>query len=668
MNQEKGQKQRGLQQLSNPYYALPTIEFRQSGVSQEFYDSTLKKKLEKLLAQHVYQVHPEGKIDLDKTKQRLQKFVPFLTLSESCTPPCHLSLFLISKRKIQPLKFLFDVLSNWIVAGETLNIPLFFSADFRVPSLSEEFYTFTEVVLEVKDPVQLQELYKSFHSLEQEMLLGISSAYYAYRIQELKGVSPDQKIAVIHEHLHRYIRWFPRHFDYSLFAEMQHVLVMCKDNFKQIRETRHLARIIALTYIFRQELIKIVREDPDRRHLFLRLIRTRLHPRFGERKVLGMLIAVNLLSTQELFEEKHILRAVHNYIPDVHCVDGSYFFLKHGSENLMIVYAEIEKDSGDAISVSELRHLQRDLPMDLKDRVETLVSPVFLPRNEEEVMRNILSLSDQIKYVRDLPQVFIAFDEQTQSHLYFTILFVRVLLPKSQKLQDVFQKSDTFLEFIPDSAKPIGVIRKKYVKEATVFRVKLFKDMFLRDDHSVDLYKARLVVATELERVVGAFRDFNGGMIVKQHELLIKVRNALADVGILNDFLLENFFYSITPASMRSVFDPEAVKQLFIMMMDRLEKGIPSGERQSLTIEREPNIVFVMIATDSRELKDDATIEISKLNISPTDLASTYVQYADVRYMGYIYFSDNTEQQERFCKVLQDLLRKPLRSIRRFGF
>ena len=53
--------------------------------------------------------------------------------------------------------------------------------------------------------------------------------------------------------------------------------------------------------------------------------------------------------------------------------------------------------------------------------------PVFMPRNEEEIMRNIVSLSDQIKYLRDIPQVFITFDEQTTANLFFTIIMVRLL-------------------------------------------------------------------------------------------------------------------------------------------------------------------------------------------------------------------------------------------------
>ena len=148
-----------------------------------------------------------------------------------------------------------------------------------------------------------------------------------------------------------------------------------------------------------------------------------------------------------------------------------------------------------------------------------------MPRNEEEVMRNILILTNQIKYVRDIPQVAITFDEQAYAHLYFTVILARLLKPESTSLADLFKKGNSIAEYLHDRTKVMGFVRKKYAKEATVFRLKLPKDGFLRADHSIDLYKARQTVVGELLKVVGEIRDYNGGMISKQHELLSTIRS-----------------------------------------------------------------------------------------------------------------------------------------------
>ena len=56
------------------------------------------------------------------------------------------------------------------------------------------------------------------------------------------------------------------------------------------------------------------------------------------------------------------------------------------------------------------------------------------------------------------------------------------------------------------------------------------------------------VVVSELSRILGEFRDFNGGMISKQNELLTDVRAHLENKGIrYNEIHLENFFYSLAP-------------------------------------------------------------------------------------------------------------------------
>ena len=63
------------------------------------------------------------------------------------------------------------------------------------------------------------------------------------------------------------------------------------------------------------------------------------------------------------------------------------------------------------------------------------------------------------------------------------------------------------------------MLRKKYPKEANIFQLQIDKDPFLRADHSLDLHQARQSIVEELEKVIGEVRDYNGGLISKQHAL-----------------------------------------------------------------------------------------------------------------------------------------------------
>ena len=180
--------------------------------------------------------------------------------------------------------------------------------------------------------------------------------------------------------------------------------------------------------------------------------------------------------------------------------------------------------------------------------------------------------------------------------------------------------------------------------------------MFLRDDHSIDLYKARQVVVAELERVLDKLRDYNGGMITKQNELLGKVRRLLAEEGVYNDLLLENFFYSLTPASMRSVFEPESLKTLFLMMLDLLEQGIYPNDHYGISIHRELESVFVMITSDAPGLREEMGRSLATLNLQPTEVGTVYVNTSGTPCLGYIYCCDDPYKQEHFCGTIQHVL------------
>jgi hypothetical protein len=282
-----------------------------------------------------------------------------------------------------------------------------------------------------------------------------------------------------------------------------------------------------------------------------------------------------------------------------------------------------------------------------------LMQPVFMPRNEEEIIRNIMSLSSQIKYVRDMPQVFITFDEQTVQHLYFTIVLVRVLKSDSLPVQEIFGKSDTFLEYIHDRTQHAGRLRRKYTKEATVFRIKILKEHYLRADHSIDLVRARQVVAEELSRILGDVRDYNGGILSKQNELFSALRQILNESVKYNDLLLENFFYSLTPVIMRSVLEPEVVRTLFLMLLESIEETRFQGKEYAVRFSVEERFVFGMIKTEDRSVKEKAVRALTQLQLHASKVAFSYVSVYDHIYLGIIYRCDDPQAQELFCETLR---------------
>jgi hypothetical protein len=641
-----------LEEICVPIISTTLDKESEDGIDS-IYNQGIRQILQKILPIEVFAIK---EVDADFQADQCEHFHAMLPLMEyklGAETPANLSFYALYKYRSNAFKFFFEMISSWLVPGKRLNVVLVYAVDFHMHELSKDLYTLCEVTINVDNENDLKEIQSNLPIIESEMRLGVESSYYARRILEVKGLSPDEKTAIIQEYIAYLVRRLPRNFDLDVMSEMQHVLVICRDDFKAIRETRHLSRIISIQYLFRRALREAVRLAPEKRHLSLKLFRAKLRLTEGNKLILGVLVGVNFLKDQEVFEKKHLLTAIQNYIPSAQAVEDSFFANKRGTENICTLYIEIEKNNGEDFTNQEIKYLRHELPIDLKDRIEHLMHPVFMPRNEEEIMRNVLSLSNQIKYMRDIPQVTISFDEQTHASLFFTVILVRVIKPGSFSIQDLFRQSSTILHYIHDRCKQVGHLRKKYLKEANVFRVKLPKENYLRRDHSIDLFKARQFVISELSQIVGEVRDFNGGMISKQNELLCAVRDLLGIHIKYNDLLLENFFYSLIPVTMRTIMDPAALKNLFLMQVESIENGFFNNEGYSMTVQRDGNYVYIMIKAQNRSIQEELNRIFVKLHVPPSDLANSYVKVYDTPYMGYIYRCDDLQKQSQFCEAIQ---------------
>ena len=639
---------------------LPTIETvfgsHADNPNSVLYHDVIHNALKKILPDEMAFNLAEDSDLLEEQRAQFHSLLPFVTHSKIDTIPTNVSFFALTKYRQNSFKFFFDIVSRWLVPGKRLNVVMIYAADFRMPEFSEGTYTICEVMIRIESQTEYIQIVHNWPIIETELRLGIQSSYYARRIMEIKGLSTDEKTAFIQEHIAYLVSRLPKVFDYDVLTEMQHVLVMCRDDFKAARESPHLSRIISIHYLFRKAIREALKTAPQKRHLHLKLFRARIRMGVEQRRVLGLLVGVNFLREKEVLEKTHILKAIQNYIPDAKVVENSFFSNRRGAEHICTLYLEFEKNSGEEFSADEINILRKALPSDLQDRIEHLMHPLFMPSNEEEIIRNILSLSSQIKYLRDIPQVFISFHEQTHANLFFTIILVRLLKAGSPSIQELFKNSDTFLEYIHDRCQNAGSLRRKYKKEATVFRVKLSKEQFLRADHSIDLNKARQAVVSELGRIVGEVRDFNGGMISKQNELLCEVRSLLNASTKYNALLLENFFYSLTPVIMRTLLEPQVLQKLFLMMLASMEYPIENEEYYRMKVESDSRFAYVMLTVKDRSVKEELSRSIAKMQLHSSELANSYISVYDVTYLGYVYRCNDSAKQQYFCQTLQNIV------------
>ncbi|MBJ7449531.1 MAG: hypothetical protein JHC93_04130 [Parachlamydiales bacterium] len=641
---------------------IPSFEFlniaplygtQSDPIRQRLYDEMIRAMLMRIIP---LETNVEFNRYLSSVKRFFQN-LPYITWSEFNEVPINLSFFLLCPYRPNAFKFFFEMVSRWLVPGKRLNVVVFFAADFRLPQIHEEnIYTLCEIEVKIESARDLDIVQKNTPIIATEIRLGAQSVYHAIRILEVKGLSMDEKTAMIQENIAAIVKRRPDEFDYDIFSEMQHFLVSCNESFKAAREYQHMSRIICFHYLFRKALKEALEHFPERRHLSIKFIKTRLHCTSGIKTVWGIVVGLNLFGDSEFFEQRHLIRAIQTFVPEATKVLNSLFINRLRTDLTRLFYCEIEKSDGSNFTQEEIQILRQELPQDLKNYIERRVHPIFMPRNEEEIMRHIVTLSNQLKFVRDIPQVILIFDEQTENKLCFTVVLLRLLRQDSKPIHEHFIDGNTFLEYGHDRVKVVGSLRKKHPKEANVFQVKLEKGRFLREDHSVDLYKARQVIMLELGRIIGEIRDYNGGMISKQNETYDALRELLGDVAIHNALLLENFFYSLFPVLMRTLLEPHLLKIFFLLLLDTLEDGYNEDEGYSFRFQEDDGTVFLIIVADDSSFKDSICYIIDQLKIPSLQYTSMTLKISQVTCWGFLYRCEAKEKRLNFCLAIEKAL------------
>ncbi|MBS0625451.1 MAG: hypothetical protein JSS32_05320 [Verrucomicrobia bacterium] len=644
--------------IENLYTAQEAVqlefEFNCPFIEAEYYKDGAQDIIQKLLPPDL--LENSTRCGNAAQRSRFSDTLPLVRWSDLNRAPCALSVLLLCKFRQNACNFFYDMISRWLLPNHRVNVELFFASDVRLPHLSDDLLSVAEIVVHIKSQREVEEVRRNLHAIETEIRLGVVSNYHARRILEFKGLSTDGKTAMIQEKIGSLIQSHSKDFDRGIFSQMQHFLVTCREDFKKSRDYHHISRIISNIYSVQKVLKQNIAVFPERRHVMLKFLKTRLEVSTKrERPVLGILAGLNFLREHELFEKSHLVAAMQKHFPAIKAVEGSTIIDKDKESSLQTVYLEVEKEDGTDFSFDEVQTLRTALPDQLKENIEQLTHPIFMPRNEEEVLRNIMALSRQIRYVNDLPQVIISFDEQKGTDLCFTVIMLRIHAEQSPQVQELFANAKTDLRFLPDRVRRLGSIRRKYAKEAAVFRTLVSSKDFKRPDHSVDLYRARQHVLAELTRIVGEVRDFNGGMILKQQELLDSLKHSLGRTAEQHNILLEQFFYSLMPMEMRSIAEIDPLKQLFLMLLQATKADLRHRRKTGDWLFKQDSRRLFAILPDLSDAKKAVLQEkIDKLSLPNHKLISFSIDFQQNTYTGYLLFSEDASTQSLFLKTLEE--------------
>jgi hypothetical protein len=626
--------------------SLPiTLLIKEESV-QEFYEGRIYTLLEKILPLEFFQK------PLIEKEHFIETFLPQLHWEEGVDS--HRLIILAPAQKYIK-SFLLEILSHWIQPGLEKNLHLFLSVDFEIQEPKKAF-SFFEIAFPYESEEAKEIILKNIPSLDTEIRLGLSSEYHAHRILEFKGVSFDRKMSMIQDKIASIMRTHSKDFGQSIYSEMQHFLVTASEEFKKERDHHHISRIISVLFFIGQMLRQKIHQYPNERHIYVKVVKATLTTQEKPIPVLGLIVGLNFLHEQEVFEKKHLIRAIKHYFPHIKVVENSYVCHHEEKENFETLYLEITPENETEFTFEEIKKIKVDLPHYLKNHINHLTYPIFMPRNEEEILRNIAILSRQVKSTSDLPHVMINFDEQKEGKLAFTVIVLRLLKPSYLNNSSLFKLSQKFT-FELERSKKIGIIRRKYIKEASVFRVYAPIENYLRHDHTLDLNYARQDLLSDLIKILGEVRDFNGGMISKQNEAYKLLKTTLKNLSLDDEILLEKYFYSIRPAAMTVVREPKYLESLFGMLTNSVKKVQDrSVSNTPWFFKQESKAIHILIPSSSEEKKQKIDAEVEKLEILSSEILSFHIPLDGMHYFGYSYFSEDPSLQKKFLQTIQSIL------------
>ncbi len=668
--------------------------FSQNGQSFDYFLMSIEQYIEKILPHSILEdlLNFPSEKTIEKAFLRLNYNLPMFNCSFSDSAPYTVSIGLLchSEYTSGVGGYLNDMMGRWLIPGKSLPIVSTRSIDFSFVRCPKHCYYLHEIYVRLSDDNELDLIKRNISNYLNELRINILAVYHARYIVSIKSLSVEDKTAVIQENISSLLKIpnnfmdrslfdqmhnllmktssdekikqveknvsylmdkRPKFFDRGIFYEIRDLLVQLKDPFIFEKDAKYLGRIIGFQYLFKKKILRKLSQSPNERHLSLKLFKVK-HEDSQNRHCIGVLITMNLLSETERFEKKHVLEAIRSILVEVQYIKNS-FFSDRNNENIRSIYFEIKKNNEAKFSFDEIKLLRKKLPKEIKLKIENVVHPTFMPRNEEEIIRNIIVLSKQLKYVNDIPQVIITYNKQTDTQLSFMVILLR-LLKKNTK--DLFQKETTKTKFIQDEVKIVGYLKKKYPKEANIFRVFVDKDPFFRPDYSLDLQKARQYVVSELINLVGDFRDYNGGMILKQHETLSELRRLISSSGLDEYYLLENFFYSLKPGIMQSILDPETLRVPFLMLHEASESDF---EKNKLFFRylNEKNYLFITIGSENPSFKTFIKSSLSQIHIPSLDLTTSNLKVYDIYITTYIFKAYDKHHKELFLKTILNTLK-----------
>jgi len=343
----------------------------------------------------------------------------------------------------------------------------------------------------------------------------------------MKSFSQKQ-LALDHDVLQA-IKRFPKLFDDRLHKGLYALIGNTYFQFLEERPVVHLKKILLYQFFLQNKLEQISStNEREEREIFVHV--------FSASTRICIATGLSYDYQSEIFNKQHILSSIETFIAGIKEIPKSFYKWHAQEHDYLFCYLEVQKLRGKDLSRRELKKLQIDLKKQMLHSVTPYCPSVFWPYNHEESYRQIFILNKEIQGDRDLPQVSIQFKGLTSTEVEFLI---HMACPKA------FLSLDEIMHRLPPSIRSLFHFSSDF-KHSQSFAFSIFLPI-TQPTQSINLIMTRRSIVALLEETIGPFRDFNGGIFIKQEEAFSRLKINLGDHIRSFHFFAEKVFYSLKP-------------------------------------------------------------------------------------------------------------------------
>jgi hypothetical protein len=385
----------------------------------------------------------------------------------------------------------------------------------------------------------------------------------------------SKKQHLLEEKILRAMRLHPKRFDERLGKGLLHFIAKKENSFFDSRSLTHLFKIMLAQFFLQKQMERVMGEKVQAdKEVFARI--------FSASKRICFALVFTREGHVETFNQDHLVKAIETFVPGVKEIPDSFFKWQSLKHPYLFCYLELETPRGKILSQGELKKLQKDLAEHLLHCTGSSCPYVFSPYNYEESYRQLLLLQRELKSPEDLPQISVHFKGQTSSDLEFLVYVVR---PETElSLEDAMKRLPPFVRISSHTNQYCNTAPRS---EASAFSLHV-PIRCLEAGPVINQFKARKYIVALLERVIGPFRDLNGGLLAKQDEAFEKITKELREKIPQYPFFAESLFYSLKPVEAQITLRIDQAELLFRAFAATLK------EKKSFFVRHEPKGVLIV--------------------------------------------------------------------------